>query len=126
MDKYELKPKQQYDISALLAAEENNLEDEVHSIEIQIAERERIKLKNIYFLEHQRQSLEEQINRTKCFEYNPPKNISVIRNGLTTQLVQIELKKGEEYTNCFRDIQRLHEQKRRLLAEKDDGREWFQ
>lgn len=126
MNKYQFKPKQQYDISALLADEDNNIEDEIHSIELQVAEREHIKQKNIYFLEHQRQSIEEQINRTRCFEYNPPKNISVIRNGLTTQLVQIELKKGEEYTNCFRDIQRLEEQKRNLLAEKDDGKEWFQ
>jgi len=126
MNKYEFNPKQEYDLTALLATEENNIEDEVNSIELQIAERERIKLKNIYFLEHQRQSVESQINRTRCFEYNPPKSISIIRNGLTTQLVQIELKKGEEYTNCFRDIQRLHEQKRRLLAEKDDGRGWFQ
>lgn len=126
MNKYEFKPKQEYDLSALLAADESTIENETNSIEIQIAERERIKLKNIYFLEHQRQSLEEHINRTRCFEYNPPKNISVIRNGLTTQLVQIELKKREEYTNCFRDIQRLHEQKRKLLAEKDDGRGWSQ
>lgn len=121
MKQYELKPNEQYDITALLKEDEQNIENEINSIEQQIALRERIKLRNVDFLEHQRRKIEKQINKTQCFEYNPQAGVGAVRNGLTTQMVQVDLKKGEEYNNCFRDIQRLEEQKRNLLTQKEDS-----
>jgi len=112
-----------YGLTDLLKADERVIEEEVESIEHQIAEREKIKQRNITFLEDQRKKLEEFLNRTECFTYKPMGIINAVRSKLMTQLVQVELKKGEEYVNAFRDVQRLEAEKRELLSEEraDEG-----
>jgi hypothetical protein len=111
-------------LDSLIQADERILTDEIGNIDFQIAEREKIKQKNLKFLEWQREKLEELINRTKCFDY-AVMGTNEIRNRLITQLVQVELKKGEEYVHAFRDVQRLEEQKRKLLSEGTEDKGWL-
>jgi hypothetical protein len=113
-----------YGLDSLLKADERILSDEIENIEHQIAEREKIKQRNVRFLEWQREKLEELVNRTKCFSYTMLGS-NEVRNRLTTELVKVELKKGEEYVNAFRDVQRLEEQKRKILSEKEEGEGWL-
>ncbi len=113
-------------LNDLVKEDEKITADEIHSVEHQIAEREKIKQSNIRFLEEQRQKLEGFMNTTECFTYNASGIINAVRSKLTTQLVQVDLKKGEEYVNTFRDIQRLEEQKRKLLAEETADQGWLQ
>ena len=117
-------PEVKLGLDSLLKADEKLLRDEKENIEFQIAEREKIKLKNIKFLEWQRERLEELINRTECLTYGVM-GANEVRNKLTTQLVEVELKKGEEYVNAFRDIQRLEEQKRKLTREAGEDEGWL-
>lgn len=121
-DKYSGKGYGLYDI---LKSDEKAVVDEIESIEFQIAERERIKQRNVLFLEDQRKKLEEFLNRTECFTYKPSGIINAVRSKLATQLVQVDLKKGEEYVNAFRDVQRLEEEKRKLLAEERADQGWL-
>lgn len=116
---------QNYGLDALLKADQGIVEEEVDSIEHQIAEREKIKRRNVCFLEEQRQKIEEFLNRTECFTYKPSGLINAVRGKLVTQLVQVELKKGEEYVNAFKDVQRLEEQKRRILADEKADAGWL-
>jgi hypothetical protein len=115
---------QNYGLESLLKADEKTTKDEIENIEHQIAEREKIKQRNLRFLEWQREKLEELINRAKCFDY-AVMGTNEIRNRLITQLVQVELRKGEEYVNAFRDIQRLEEQKRKLMREAGEDEGWL-
>jgi ligand-binding sensor protein len=48
-----------------------------------------------------------------------------VKSKLTTLLVQVEMKKGEEYVNAFRDVQRLEEEKRRLSTEEKENKGWL-
>jgi hypothetical protein len=112
-----------YGLDSLFKADERILSDEIGNIEHQIAEREKIKQRNLRFLEWQREKLEELVNRTKCFSYTMP-GLNDVRSRLTTELVRVELKKGEEYVNAFRDVQRLQEQKRKLLSEVREDEGW--
>ena len=111
-------------LDSLIQADERVLVDEIGNIEFQIAEREKIKQRNLKFLEWQRGKLEELVNRAKCFDY-AAMGTNEIRNKLVTQLVQVELKKGDEYVNAFRDVQRLEEQKRELLSEGAEDKGWL-
>ena len=115
-----------YGLDDLMKADERIAADEIDSIEHQIAEREKIKQRNIIFLEEQRQKLEDFMNRTECFTYKASGIINAVRSKLTTQLVQVDLKKGEEYVNAFRDMQRLEEEKRKLLAEERADQGWLE
>jgi len=108
----------------LLKSDEETSTDEMDRIECMIAERERIKQKNIRFLEEQRQKLEELINRTECLNYGAS-GANEVRNRLTAQIVLIEMRKGEEYVNAFRDIQRLEEQKRQGIRDKKESEGWL-
>ena len=108
----------------LVKTDERILAEEIESIEHQMAEREKIKRRNITFLEEQRQKLEELINRTECFSYRVMGK-NEIKSKLTTLLVQVEIKKGEEYVNAFRDVQRLEEERRRLLTEEKESKGWL-
>ena len=123
-DTYSALASKDYGLEALAKADERIRDGEIDSIEHQIAEREKIKRRNILFLEDQRQKLEGFMNRTECFTYRPSGVINAVRSKLATQLVQVELKKGEEYVNAFRDVQRLEEEKRRLLAEEGADEGW--
>jgi hypothetical protein len=111
-------------LDSLMQADERIMGDEIGNIEFQIAEREKIKQKNLKFLEWQREKLEELVNRTKCFDY-AAMGTNEIRNKLVTQLVQVELKKGDEYVTAFRDVQRLEEEKRKLLSEGAEDKGWL-
>jgi hypothetical protein len=111
-------------LDSLLKEDERTASDEILNIEHQIAEREKIKRKNITFLEWQREKLEELVNRTRCFDY-AAMGTNEIKNKLLTQLVQVELKKGEEYVNAFRDVQRLEEEKRKVLSESSEDKGWL-
>jgi 50S ribosomal subunit-associated GTPase HflX len=115
---------QSYGLDSLLKADEKTIRDEIENIEHQIAEREKIKQRNLRFLEWQREKLEELINRSNCYGYAVMGG-NEIRNRLTTQLVQVELRKGEEYVNAFRDVQRLEEQKRKLMRETGEDEGWL-
>ncbi len=111
-------------LDSLLREDERIMGDEILNIEHQIAEREKIKRRNITFLEWQREKLEELVNRSKCFDY-ATMGTNEIKNKLITQIVQVELKKGDEYVNAFRDVQRLEEQKRELLSEGAEDKGWL-
>ncbi len=111
-------------LDSLLKIDERVMADELDNIELQIAEREKIKQRNLRFLEWQREKLEEVVNRTRCFDY-AAMGTNEIKNKLLTQLVQVELKKGEEYVTCFRDVQRLEEEKRKLLTETSEDKGWL-
>ena len=115
-----------YGLNEIVKADEKIAADEIDSIEQQIAEREKIKQRNIKFLEEQRQKLEDFMNRTECFTYKASGIINAVRSKLATHLVQVELKKGEEYVNTFKDVQRLEEQKRKLLAEEEADQGWLE
>jgi len=123
-DTYPAFANKDYGLEALAKADERMRDEEIESIERQIAEREKIKRRNILFLEDQRKKLEEFMNRTECFTYRPSGLINAVRSKLTTQMVQVELKKGEEYVNAFRDVQRLEEEKRKLLSEGREDEGW--
>lgn len=111
-------------LDSLLREDERITSDEILNIEHQVAEREKIKQRNLSFLEWQREKLEELVNRTRCFDY-AAMGTNEIKNRLLTQLVQVELKKGEEYVNAFRDVQRLEEEKRKLLSESSEDKGWL-
>ena len=111
-------------LDSLLREDERITSDEILNIEHQVAEREKIKQRNLSFLEWQREKLEELVNRTRCFDY-AAMGTNEIKNRLLTQLVQVELKKGEEYVTCFRDVQRLEEEKRKLLSESSEDKGWL-
>jgi hypothetical protein len=115
---------QAYDMAGMLKGEEKSLEDELLDIEHQVAERERIKRRNVCFLEEQRQKLESMLNTLECFSYRPAGIVNSVKSKLMTQMVQVELKKGEEYVTAFRDVQRLEEQKRKLLSEGKEAGGW--
>ncbi len=123
--KFEGKNHENEGLDSLLRENERILESEIERIDEQIAEREKIKQRNLRFLEWQRQKLEEMINSTPCFNYNLMGG-NEVRNRLTTLLVQVELKKGEEYVDAFRDTQRLEEQKRQLLTDREEEKGWSQ
>jgi vacuolar-type H+-ATPase subunit I/STV1 len=125
IDSYQIPNKNTHSLNSLVKEDERIVADEIENIEHQIAEREKIKQRNIKFLEEQRQKLEDFMNRTECFTYRASGMINAVRNKLTTQLVQVELKKGEEYVNAFRDMQRLEAEKRRLLAEERADEGWL-
>ena len=125
-DNYPILENKAYGLDDLMKADERIAADEIDSIEHQIAEREKIKQRNIIFLEEERQKLEDFMNRTECFTYKASGIINAVRSKLTTQLVQVDLKKGEEYVNAFRDTQRLEEEKRKLLAEERADEGWLE
>jgi hypothetical protein len=108
----------------LVKTDERIMAEEIESIENQIAEREKIKRMNIRFLEDQRQKLDELISRAECFSYRVMGK-NEVKSKLTTLLVQVEMKKGEEYVNAFRDVQRLEEEKRRLSTEEKENKGWL-
>ena len=124
-DNYQSLDNKSYSLNELVKADEKIAAHEIDSIEQQIAEREKIKQRNIKFLEEQRQKLEDFMNRTECFTYKASGIINAVRSKLATHLVQVELKKGEEYVNTFKDVQRLEEQKRKLLAEEEADQGWL-
>ena len=89
----------------------------LESIGHRIAERKKLEYKNICNLESMRQKIESSLNRFEFFGYNPNPRITAVKSKLETEMVHIELKKGEEAVNAFRDVERLEEEKRKLLEE---------
>lgn len=124
-DNYQSLENKAYGLDSLLKADEKVIGEEIESIEHLIAEREKIKRRNVLFLEDQRQKLEGFLNQTECFTYKPAGIINAVRSKLATQLVQVDLKKGEEYVNAFKDVQRLEEEKRKLLTEERADEGWL-
>ena len=124
-DNYSTLGNKAYGLDALLKADEKIIGEEIESIEHLIAEREKIKRRNVLFLEEQRKKLECFLNQTECFTYKPSGIINAVRSKLATQLVQVDLKKGEEYVNAFKDVQRLEEEKRKLLTEEKADEGWL-
>lgn len=124
-DNYQSCDNKAYGLDSLLKADEKVIGEEIESIGFQIAERERIKRRNVLFLEEQRKKLECFLNQTECFTYKPSGIINAVRSKLATQLVQVDLKKGEEYVNAFKDVQRLEEEKRKLLADERADEGWL-
>ncbi len=114
-----------YGLDSLLKADEKVIGEEIESIDFQIAEREKIKQRNVIFLEEQRKKLEGFLNQTECFTYKPSGVLNAVRGKLATQLVMVDLKKGDEYVTAFRDVQRLEEEKRKLLAEEMADEGWL-
>lgn len=124
-DNYQILENKAYGLDALLKADEKVIGEEIDSIDFQIAERERIKRRNVLFLEEQRRKLEGFLNQTECFTYKPSGVLNAVRGKLATQLVMVDLKKGEEYVTAFRDVQRLEEEKRKLLGEVRADEGWL-
>jgi len=87
----------------------------LESIEHRIAERKKLELLNIEKLERQRKKLEDMLNDLPCPELNP--GILSTRATLGTEMVRVQMKKGEEAVNAFRDVERLEDEKRKLLEE---------
>lgn len=115
-----------YGLDDLVKGGERVAADEVDSIEHQIGERERIKQRNVKFLEEKCQKLQELLNGTECMTYRLPGIINAVRSKLQAELIKVDLKIGEEYVNAFRDVQRLEEQKRKLLTEEKADAGWLQ
>jgi hypothetical protein len=124
-DNYQILGNKAYGLDSLLKADEKVIGEEIESIDFQIAEREKIKQRNVRFLEDQRQKLEGFLNQTECFTYKPSGVLNAVRGKLATQLVMVDLKKGEEYVTAFRDVQRLEEEKRKLLGEVRADEGWL-
>ena len=118
-------PGRAYGLYDILKSDEKAVVDETESIEFQIAEREKIKQRNVIFLEDQRKKIEGFLNQTECFTYKPSGLINAVRSKLATQLVMVDLKKGDEYVTAFRDVQRLEEEKRKLLGEVRADEGWL-
>jgi len=111
-----------YLLSTILNQDAQNSEQSILDIDHRIAERKKLEYKNIIELERARQKVEECLNSISwlCSEYNPnPKSLAV-KSKLETEMVRIELKKGEEAVNCFRDVERLEAEKRKLLEDLRD------
>ena len=101
----------------LLQEDYLNARQTLDSIEHRIAERKRLEYKNIQGMERQRQKIEETINSFQCFGYNPNPRLTMVKSKLETEMVSIELKKGEETVNAFRDVERLEAEKRKILED---------
>tara|TARA_Y100000294_G_scaffold172418_1_gene187080 strand:- start:755 stop:1171 length:417 start_codon:yes stop_codon:yes gene_type:complete len=89
----------------------------LESLEHRIAERKKLEYKNIQEMETQRKKIEEAINTMQCFDYNPNPKLTMVTSKLGTEMVKIELKKGEEAVDAFRDVERLEAEKRKILEE---------
>ena len=124
-DNYQSLENKAYGLDSLLKADEKVIGEEIESIDFQIAEREKIKQRNVIFLEDQRKKLEGFLNQTECFTYKPSGVLNAVRGKLATQLVMVDLKKGDEYVTAFRDVQRLEEEKRKLLGEVRADEGWL-
>ena len=124
MDQYKTNSKYDSSLNDLLDSDRLLLKNEIERIEFQIAEREKIKQRNLLFLESQRRKLEDQLNQLKCYEYNAPPLINSAKSTIQTQMVNMDLRKGEEYVSAFRDVQRLEEMKRNLLSESEETAGW--
>jgi hypothetical protein len=85
------------------------------NIETRIAERKRLEYRNINDLEHQRQKLEQTLNIFYNLGYS--QNSLSMRSKLETEMVRLEIKKGEEGITAFRDVQELETEKRKILEE---------
>lgn len=86
-------------------------------IEHRIAERKKLEYKNIMELERQRQKIEETINTFQCFGYNPNPRLTMAKSSMETEMTRVELKKGEEAVNAFRDVEKLEAEKRKILED---------
>ncbi len=85
------------------------------NIETRIAERKRLEYRNITELEHQRQKLEQTLNIFYNLGYSH--NALSMRSKMETEMVRIELKKGEEGITAFRDVQELESERRKILED---------
>lgn len=109
-------------VETLMKEDEYTTKQTIAAIEHRIAERKKMEQQNIDDLERMRQRIEESINGVNCgTSYNPnPKTITV-KSKLETEMVKIELKKGEEAVNSFRDVERLESEKRKLEEDLRSG-----
>jgi hypothetical protein len=89
----------------------------LESIERRIAERKKLEYKNICNLERMRQKIESSLNTFSCFGYNPNPRMTSVKSRLETEMVHLELKKGEEAVKAFVDVERIEAEKRELLEE---------
>ncbi len=91
--------------------------NQLESIEHQIAERKKLKYRNAIELDHQIKKVEEILNELDCFGYNPHPSVTQLRSSLQTDMIRLELKKGEEAGHASRDVARLETEKRKILSE---------
>ena len=108
-----------YLLDTILSQDTSSSESSLLDIDHRIAERKKLEYKNIKELEWARQKIEQALNSVYCLcsSYNPnPKSLAV-RSGLETEMLRIELKKGEEAVDSFRDVERLEAERRKLLEE---------
>ena len=89
---------------------------EIRWHETDIAERKKLSYQVISNLEEQRKKLESSINTIKFNDYNPA-GMTQIRTKLETELVKVEMGKGEEAIAAFRDIEMLEQEKRKVIEE---------
>ena len=85
------------------------------NIDSRIAERKRLEYRNITDLEHQRQKLEKSLNVFYNLGYS--QSSLSMRSRLETEMVRVELRKGEEGINSFRDVEKLESERRKILED---------
>ena len=108
-----------YLLDTILSQDTSSSESSLLDIDHRIAERKKLEYKNIKELEWARQKIEQALNSIYwlCSSYNPnPKSLAV-KSRLETEMLRIELKKGEEAVDSFRDVERLEAERRKLLEE---------
>lgn len=100
----------------LLSQDYQSTAEKLDSINHRIALRKHLEYKNIRNLENARQRLEESLNQmgNSISAYAPNPKMLSAKSRLETEMISIELKKGEEAVNSFRDVERLEAEKRNL------------
>jgi hypothetical protein len=106
-----------YVLENLLKQDLYSAQQTLDEIGHRIAERKKLEYKNMQNLERMRQKIETSLNSLCCFGYNPNPKITAVKSNLETEMVNLELKKGEEAVNAFRDVERLEEERRKILEE---------
>ena len=120
MEKYQNNPKpsdENYILESILKEDSNTAGQTLEIIDHRIAERKKLEYKNVIELERQRQKIEETVNTFQCLSYSPNPKMTMVKSKLETEMTRVELKKGEEAVNSFRDVERLEAEKRKILED---------
>lgn len=98
------------DLQRLLTIPIENLEQRIKELESEIDERRKIKKALLFELEHQRESLEDEINQLEFDKFNP--SFMSRKTTLQSQMLNVEQSKFHEEISCFRDVVMLKEKLR--------------
>ncbi len=106
-----------YILESIIHADSDSMQKELECVEHRMAERKMIEYRNVQELERLRQKLECSLSMFQCFSYNPNPKLLATKSQLETEMLRLELKKGEEAVDAFRDVERLEQEKRKILGD---------